>query len=653
MNPASLFCIAFHLLFLQTLCFLLLGSRHLQSLLSRFLGSSCFDATTWDYVPSSTSLLADLRLLISMPCLVQAFLHFENFSALVFLSVLAFLPGLHLATSGPSSTARIGIRCRLVVFLLAVATILIEDYRLTPNGLIFSLIGIGADGLIQILPRVSTSFTAIAANESLSRTISFATIAISLFLALMTEDTTAALLSFWQLAPYVWATTLVSVLSLSMALSSGAGIIVYSLADTRYRESTTSLNSLFRLLPWITMTGILEAYLSASFHAFISPFQVLGFMIAVICVVDFDLSSIRQINPSHCSFPPSVFYRPRSGFSAPSLFQDEEDAQEADFVSLKTESSPEVGSILDVLMILSTLVCWLFIIWSSVHGSDTWDLHPHRPSLDLTYTPSSTFDVVISMYKESLDEVLRTVQLVNSVPAITSRSPRFLFYVKDAEADLDRIQTAIPSVNITILPNRGREGETYLYHIVSQWDNLANHTMFLQAETHNPRELLPRIRDYYGADTGMLSLSFVGNTCDCRSKTCGDRFWSDESGIVRSIHERANNITCSPDENNEYNQILLSYKGQFIASAARIRGIDRGIYEELRNLLIDESSRVHQEPYLQGRKDKMSAPVFGYTVERLWSSLMQCSDSRVAKLCPSLLSGFRTGGKRSDCQCFD
>ena len=69
--------------------------------------------------------------------------------------------------------------------------------------------------------------------------------------------------------------------------------------------------------------------------------------------------------------------------------------------------------------------------------------------------------------------------------------------------------------------------------------------------------------------------------------------------------------------------------------------------------LTDPDSWAHQEACLAGRPDSMSAPRFGYTMERLWSTLMQCPDMRVAARWPMLLSRTRRGGSPADCQCLD
>jgi hypothetical protein len=114
----------------------------------------------------------------------------------------------------------------------------------------------------------------------------------------------------------------------------------------------------------------------------------------------------------------------------------------------------------------------------------------------------------------------------------------------------------------------------------------------------------------------MLDLGFRGHSYTCKDT---DRWgWSDNSGIISYVYDSIYHAECSP--------FLLSYKGQFVMSASRIRGNSKDIYSYLHQALVDPASWAHQEPYLQGRPDAMSAPVLGYTVERLWNLLFQCSD---------------------------
>ncbi|KAL9065763.1 MAG: hypothetical protein Q9157_007361 [Trypethelium eluteriae] len=307
------------------------------------------------------------------------------------------------------------------------------------------------------------------------------------------------------------------------------------------------------------------------------------------------------------------------------------------------QASTLTRSITIVLLVVG-LSSWATYMQANFLPTSGRRLEMPRPSLDLDYQPSSQLDIVISMYRESKTSVSSVISRITQIDVIAKTSPRVIVYTKDEDAEASQLQQALGAFEVIKLPNEGRESETYLHHVLRHWDNLAEHTLFMQADIHNPREFYPRVRDYFKFNTGMLSLGFSGNVCDCRN--CGDRWgWSDTSGVLLDVYKDANQLSCGP--------MLLSYKGQFIASAQRIRGVERKVYEELRQALVDPESWAHQQKYLQGRPDSMNAPYFGYTMERLWSTLLQCSDMDIAWKCPTLLSGSRRGGDAGDCQCFD
>ncbi|KAF2685580.1 hypothetical protein K458DRAFT_441994 [Lentithecium fluviatile CBS 122367] len=284
----------------------------------------------------------------------------------------------------------------------------------------------------------------------------------------------------------------------------------------------------------------------------------------------------------------------------------------------------------------SILLASIWIPYLMLNFSEWKYLKPVRvhPALDREYTPKTAVQIVVSMYKEPVDEVAQLISKLKATPNL--RMSQVHIYIKDSESNTTDIKERIGANNITTIPNIGREGETYLYHILNNWDALAKHTVFLQADVHNPREFYPRIRDYFHP---------VLTVCSCEN--CGDRFgFSDTKHLFLNIHNRINNST-------QCENVLLSYKGQFIVSAKRIRGVDKSVYRDLHNAFVDKDSWAHQEGYLQGRPDSMSAPLFGYMIERIWNLLFQCNDMEVAWKCPSLLSGSRIGGSIQDCQCFD
>jgi hypothetical protein len=262
--------------------------------------------------------------------------------------------------------------------------------------------------------------------------------------------------------------------------------------------------------------------------------------------------------------------------------------------------------------------------------------------LDDAFNPNTTMEVVISMYQEPPASVASLISSLYEIPALASA--KMHIYTKDATANRTALRAQTGAHEVTLLSNVGRESETYLHHILSRWESLANHTLFVQAEVHNKAAFLWRLETYFDPHrTGMLDLGVQAHGYQCEGS---DRWgWSDRSGIVSNVYHSVYQSPCRP--------FLLSYKGQFVVSAKRIRGIGTDMYARLHEALRDPTSWAHQEPYIQGRPNAMSAPVLGYTVERLWNVLFQCSDVATYLKCPTFWSGARLGATSSDCQCVD
>lgn len=292
----------------------------------------------------------------------------------------------------------------------------------------------------------------------------------------------------------------------------------------------------------------------------------------------------------------------------------------------------------------------LVLCWSlhSVLGHDRhiMDHYEEPPRLDESYEAATDLDIVVSMYEEDPAGVNNTISRIRSLSSIPSNH-RVLLYVKDEDANLAALEEQFPYAQIFKLPNIGREGQTYLHHILHGWDDLARHTLFTQAEPDDFEEMLHRIDKHYVPETGMIVLSYVNVVCDCHF--CADPMWHDFSGVIQKTFELANNRTCG--------WFMLSYKGQFLSSAARVRGAGKEVYEYLYDGMTEPDSWAHQDEYLRGQPspDTPNAPALGFTLERMWSGIMQCADPGVAARCPTMLSGWRRigGVKGGDCQCFD
>jgi len=622
------------------------GFYHFEQRLSQRYPNHRF--SSGQSVKQSWEAMATTALLMGPICVFnQAIFSFPNTATLMMLPV--FVNVVRIFMDG--KIFDLGVVLRLFLFQAAVVASVLFDPRLELDGAIYAIIAVSlyvifSTILRPLLTTYGPEFTSV-------RPWTFApALVLTLILALIFEKPSMAVPSLLYSGLQLWMVLIPNIGFTCLAVYTGGSPHIYGMLP-EHEEDTSSLKTSVDIWPTTVVAGFISVFLSFYGFAVISPYQVLGYFMAILC------SEIRPSNFYEWNF--ATIHGKPSLAKYTSVELDDGIAKIPDVedgYNQLDSTTTDRWSALRRNRILGAAFFWTVVLWFSL--SEVFTVSPSTKSayLDTIYRPTADLDIVISMYKESMSDLTKTIDLVTGIQAVASRSPRIYIYVKDQDAELDRIQTLLSSHHpvTTLLPNIGREGETFLNHILTQWDNLANHTMFIQAETHTAREMHHRIRDYYHASTGMLSLSIVANTCDCNSNLCADRFWSDASGLVQQTYLTANRLTECPTADSK---ILLSYKGQFIASAARIRGVEKEVYADLQQLFTDENSHVHSKEYLSlatdltGTKDRMSQPVFGFSMERLWSSLMQCDDMEVARRCPSLLAGWRTGGSRADCQCLD
>ncbi|KAI1329964.1 hypothetical protein F5Y16DRAFT_61171 [Xylariaceae sp. FL0255] len=254
---------------------------------------------------------------------------------------------------------------------------------------------------------------------------------------------------------------------------------------------------------------------------------------------------------------------------------------------------------------------------------------PHPPAPDL--------DIVIAWYDEPVERVISTARLAIDLPSLAGRRTRTIVYNKGFEngSDVQELRSAFPKSEtaelvIRQLENVGREGETYLTHVLrsgNDTEKASSHTIFLQTEPHEPMYLEKRLKDYFVAETGFLSLSYARNYChSCND--CNDHAgWSLDSETLHYI------FASSMGRNQTCRDISLTYRGQFVVSAKRMARANRELFEEARTRLLKDVD-------------------FGFSLERLWGVLFQCP--RQSARCPSLLSGWLGNvAEMDDCQCLD
>jgi hypothetical protein len=429
---------------------------------------------------------------------------------------------------------------------------------------------------------------------------------------------------------------------------------------------TTTLQSGF----WILVIGVLSQE-----HNFIDWLQVIAFtLIYTICV-----------GPKHIGYyPPRVLNiilrlcrrRPLPIHSAPWQFP--------------------------FFLATTTLIFAVLMSTNVVHWVDTIAFDrsvrtfhvPAEPNLDQIYRPPKvrSFDVVI--VHSAGDPVEAITVLMNTVQNhgyLNFLQPQIKLYSKDSIFNSSATTPDVTTLKgpftgdltITPLPNVGGPTASILHHILNSWDWLTVQTLFLSTSTivSDPSSLPLMHQHLFKYFTpmgfplpdalpksGFLALGpqEVCNSCESCFDSSG---WEDSFHLFPSMFGAANR----GEKNCE--SVMLTYGNNFVASAARIRGMEKEVWQLLYDALVKvdvKNSWAHSKEklpvMLKGEKnakgsrwgqggvyevpDSLERPWLGMTVERLWGVLLQCSEGRIAWGCGGFGKG-RLGAGREDCGCIE
>ena len=282
-------------------------------------------------------------------------------------------------------------------------------------------------------------------------------------------------------------------------------------------------------------------------------------------------------------------------------------------------------------------------------------------------TPSNgaEIQIIISHYTEEPFYIARWLNSLRSIPSIATLVTHTIIYTKGpvtAIAGLKEVATADAVVQV---PNVGREGSTYLNHILTNWDDLPPYTLFTQAiikkaQKEGPADaddsgtLLPwltsRLAEKFDNNTGFMSLDRKHDICHCGH--CTDIHNRDEFyPLWPQLFAMMEGRVCGAGEPS-----VLSFNGHFIVSRKRIRERPKELYEYLRDLVdAPEGHWLHEESFpkwFDREKGKSSPqdPKFGHTLERLWHILFKCYDVADVRDC-EVKAGEDEG--RGGCSCND
>ncbi|MBC7636956.1 MAG: DUF3431 domain-containing protein [Acetobacteraceae bacterium] len=195
-----------------------------------------------------------------------------------------------------------------------------------------------------------------------------------------------------------------------------------------------------------------------------------------------------------------------------------------------------------------------------------------------------------------------------------SFQPRVLVYNKGDAIDAPALAALNPRATAISLPNVGRESQSYLHHIVANYDDLADVTIFVQGRINDlganvfpdlADYLAPAVRDGFSASDLELFFSNMAFDIDIHGKLMRDPRY--RAGIERG------DIEAAGGDIREFAAAFLgplppvmvvSFSGCFAVSRDAVRGRPKAFYETLLKAL----SR-HRNPEI------------GHYMERLWCAI--------------------------------
>lgn len=637
----------YHLLIPQLLLAIVIrlhkrASDHGWTDLWRTIKCACSQLTspTWTHICSLAATITGVTCLMAS---YQAFFHLPSVLCLTMVLGLAPACGT-IVCDFFLSPGRIT-ATRVTLLALCMFAIFLNDYRLTPPGFGIALLTLGAHIAAHCFnvwsPRIDLPEAEDEAESDDSSLWTLLAAVLPLFAAAWISETPEAMGFSFGVAPLAIA---INTIVGGVALSSSESLFMRPQKDSDdYSSATMSIEA-------PALTGLVFLTHALTGRAIvISGWQVAAFAAAYLVA---STASAYVDDASTAEGYLRMYHMPTwrkvLGLQKQDSIVGLRDAEQSDNDTrarsiARCSGKLSAWQVFRITLLSIALLGWVCILYKALQRSISFAEREINPFPTAPAKSDRSFDIVVSYHDESLPELISTLTSFLVLPNVASLTQRVILYAKGSGSPTSELQLNLtmglpPNTAVVVrdLPNKGREGETYLHHIIDNYENatgLADHTLFLQAEMHDPLYMRPRITQYFVPRTGFLSLWHMETVCSS-STTCRDHStWNPDPEVLESVFGAANNGTKLTD-------MVTTYRGQFITSAPRIRANTKSMYEDLDRRFIDSEEEN---------------PLWGYDLERLWGAVMRCPGGRrVGDRCPSLLSGMLgTVGEVEDCQCID
>jgi hypothetical protein len=211
--------------------------------------------------------------------------------------------------------------------------------------------------------------------------------------------------------------------------------------------------------------------------------------------------------------------------------------------------------------------------------------------------PAHKYELVVARYDEALDWVRKE--------PFDSMQKSIYLKDNDLQRTIEIYEDLPASTRFQVLNNTGNEGHTFLTHIVSHWDHLAEHTIFSQGSPLPQGENMSRIVQ------GIMNCLSQDSSAPCTEYYNGYRAFS-------GVFPPQNYITLQKpfEQFTQPINFLQLFRGRFpsvavyssgaycMVSRDRIRRHSHNLYRELLGVL---SGKYHEPG--------------GYAMEKLWTYL--------------------------------
>uniref|UniRef100_A0A6C0F4Y2 Uncharacterized protein n=1 Tax=viral metagenome TaxID=1070528 RepID=A0A6C0F4Y2_9ZZZZ len=237
--------------------------------------------------------------------------------------------------------------------------------------------------------------------------------------------------------------------------------------------------------------------------------------------------------------------------------------------------------------------------------------------------------LVVARYKENIDWVLA----YNDIAIIYNKGPLITGY-----------NAGFPFQNVINLENIGREGHTYLHHIIENYENLNSRTIFVQGSPfiHN-KTILFGIDNYEkNLDVQPLGATYLPN---CPSKWYANNYKkTTDYGLNYCIFLMNQNMEYFNYFDNGVKELNYKYKKLFPNSKSLVENfLQRSSYEVIKNVNVirlvlcglfsvtdnkikKHDVKIYQELIKELTSFNPQGGENGYILEKLWLYIFEDND---------------------------